>query len=62
MNVSISKYELAILLGITPRTLASLLNVKYYNELLKCNYQKNQKILYPSQLKILNKILDFGYE
>lgn len=61
-NISIYKYELAVLLGITPRTLAYLLNRKYYEILKKNGYNKHQKILYPAQLKCLDEILEFGYE
>lgn len=55
----IYKYELAIRLRISTRTLSRWLNIRYYNQLTQLGYQKHQKYLTPVQIKFLQKKLDF---
>lgn len=59
MITTLSKKELCILLKITPQTLRTWLNKRYFNDLEKLGYQKTQKILLPEQVKYLTGTLDF---
>lgn len=52
---SLLKYQVAELLGISASTLSHYLNNKYYDELARLGYEKNQKILTP---RILNYLSD----
>lgn len=52
---SLLKYQVAELLGISASTLSYYLNNKYYDELARLGYEKNQKILTP---RILNYLSD----
>lgn len=56
--IALHKNELARLLGITTRTMAIWLNDRYYSELVKLGYQKNQKVLLPSQVRFITGKLD----
>ncbi len=51
------KNEFALLLGVSPRTLSSWLNNRYFEKLEGTGYVKNQKLLTPKQVKILREIL-----
>lgn len=48
-----SKCELAILAGVSSSTLQNWTNRRYYDELKKLGYYKNQKLLLPCQVKFL---------
>jgi len=49
----LTKCELAILCGVSSTTLHRWMNVRYYEELKKLGYRKNQIILLPPQVKFL---------
>lgn len=53
------KYEIAIILNINIKTLARLLNDKYFEQLAELGYEKKQRYLNPLQLNWLKKKLDF---
>jgi hypothetical protein len=53
------KYEIAQILQISRRTMARLLNEKYFAQLTALGYEKKQKYLRPHQLKWLCEKLDF---
>lgn len=55
---SLYKYEVADLLDISCNTLAIMLNKRYYEELKKADYHKNQKKLTPKQLNFLRNKID----
>ena len=57
-NNCLYKYQLALELGISSRTLATWLNVRYYAELVKLGYIKQQKYLNRAQLNYLSSKLD----
>lgn len=48
-----SKSELAILAQVSGSTLQNWMNRRYYDDLKKLGYHKNQKILLPPQVKFL---------
>lgn len=50
-----TKYEVTCMLKVTSQTLAYWLNIKYYSDLKKLGYIKDEKILNP---KILNYLRD----
>jgi len=50
---SLHKCELAEKLGIHVSTLSIWLNKRYFRELSRLGYKKNQKILLPSQVSFL---------
>jgi len=58
-NNFIYKYEIAQILEISSRTMARLLNEKYFMQLTALGYEKKQKYLRPHQLKWLCDKLDF---
>lgn len=49
----VTKFELACLAGVSMSTLQNWCNVRYFSELKKIGYSKNQKILLPPQVKFL---------
>lgn len=49
----LTKCELAILCGVSRSTLHDWMNHRYFEELKKLGYQKNQRILLPLQVKFL---------
>lgn len=51
------KYEIAADMGISTRTLARWLNGRYFEDLVKLNYTKQQKYLLPVQIEFLNRKL-----
>ena len=53
MNTCKTKKELAIEMGISHSTLQSYLNKRWYLELKKLDYEKQQKILSPNQLEYI---------
>ena len=56
---SVSKIEIARLLAIDSKTLATYCNVRYYDELKKIGYEKNQKKFTPVQVNYLKEKLGF---
>lgn len=52
----LTKSELAAKYGITVRTLAKLLNVRYFDELAAVGYEKSCKYLSP---KVIQKFFEF---
>jgi len=53
------KKELARILDVSPSTLQSYLNVRYYHLLKDLGYEKNSRILWPRVLNELVRILGF---
>lgn len=51
--VCIEKWKLAVQIGISYRSLARMLNEIFYDDLVKLNYNKYQKIVYRHQLDFL---------
>lgn len=49
----VTKFELAVLAGVSCCTLQTWCNRRYYEELKKLGYRKNQRILLPAQVKFL---------
>lgn len=56
---SVSKIEIAIILAIDPKTLATYCNVRYFEEMKKIGYEKHQKKLTPIQVNYLKEKLGF---
>jgi len=54
---SMLKREYADLLDISLRTLRKYLNIVFISDLQKLNYNKNQHLLLPNQIKFLNEKL-----
>lgn len=57
-----TKSEYADKLQVSRQTLAKWLNVYFYADLIKLNYRKTQKILFPNQIKFLNEKLCYYQE
>ncbi len=57
MSKAVGKYEYAQRLGISPRTLRTWVNVRYFADLAALGYSKNQKLLLPNQVEFLDKKL-----
>ncbi|NOY50452.1 MAG: DUF4248 domain-containing protein [Chlorobi bacterium] len=55
-----TKIEVAMMLNISPATLRKWLNIRYYDELAKLDYSKNQQILTPKQLNFLAEKVDLS--
>jgi transcriptional regulator with XRE-family HTH domain len=55
---SLSKIEVAELLGVSASTLRNWLNKRYFEELKAYDYDPNQKILTPKQLNYLAAKID----
>jgi len=49
-----------MMLNISPATLRKWLNIRYYDELAKLDYSKNQQILTPKQLNFLAEKVDLS--
>ena len=49
----LTKCELAEKCGVSVSTIREWLNIRYYPELKKMGYQKDQKILLPPQVKFI---------
>jgi hypothetical protein len=49
----VSKYELSILCGVSMSTLKEWMNHRYFDELKKIGYCKDQKLLLPAQVQFL---------
>ena len=49
----LSKTEIATLCGVSISTIQQWLNHRYFNELKKLGYCRNQKILLPPQVKFI---------
>jgi hypothetical protein len=59
---SLTKKEVRLDLGISKTTMHNWLNIKYYDELVKVGYVKNNNILIPAVLNVLwLKIYGFPY-
>jgi hypothetical protein len=48
-----TKKELCILCRVTSATLGNWLNIRFYDDLQKLGYQKNQKVLLPKQIEFI---------
>ena len=59
---ALTKIEVATMLNVSPSTLRSWLNVRYFEELKTINYSPNQKLLTPKQLNFLAEKLDLTPE
>jgi hypothetical protein len=55
---SLTKKELALVCRVTSKTISQWLNKRYYNDLQKIGYTKNQKVLLPRQVEFLVGKLD----
>lgn len=55
VEIPSTKAELCQYFGFSRSTLHRLLNVKYFNELAQCGYEKNQIILPP---KVVRKFIE----
>ncbi len=53
----ISKSELAEKCGVSGSTIQKWLNRRYFSQLEKLGYQKNQRILLPGQVRYLVEVL-----
>jgi len=62
MTLTLTKTEMARLCGVTTETLRTWLNVRYYSDLEKLGYTKNQKVLLPRQVEYLCGKLDIEKE
>jgi len=62
MTLTLTKTEMARLCGVTTETLRTWLNVRYYSDLEKLGYTKNQKVLLPRQVEYLCGKLDLEKE
>lgn len=60
--ITLTKTQLANLCGVTTKTISCWLNVRYFPELEKLGYQKNQKVLLPRQVQFLCGKLDVQTE
>lgn len=56
---SLSKKEIAQLLGFSTKTLSKILNNEIFEELQKTGYKKTDKLLYEKQIEILDKRIGF---
>lgn len=59
VTTTVSKSEIAEALEITTKSLAVYCNDRYFLELEKLGYQKNQKYLTPIQVNLLKEKLGF---
>jgi hypothetical protein len=55
---SMTKAQLALLLGVSGKTVGKYLNVLYYEQMKQLGYYKRQKILMPKQIEFLIGHLD----
>ncbi len=55
-----TKKQLRILLNVSASTLKNWLNKRYYEDLVKLGYRKNDRILIPKVLKYLHEKLDIS--
>jgi hypothetical protein len=53
------KYQLAQRLNVSMRTISRWLNERYFEQLRKMGYRKEQKYLLPEQVRFLQGKLDF---
>jgi transcriptional regulator with XRE-family HTH domain len=60
MNKPLSKKQVAEKMGISSSTLQKLLNFTWYDELEKCGYNRNLKLLSPRMLQIIYN--NWGFE
>jgi hypothetical protein len=56
--ITLSKSELARLCNVSTQTIGTWCNKRYFEDLKKLGYNKNQRILLPEQLKFLIGTLD----
>lgn len=59
---TLTKKQVARLLNISPGTLQTYLNRRYFKELQAIDYKKDQKILTPKQLNYLAQKIDLSTE
>ncbi len=59
---ALTKIEVATMLNVSPSTLRTWLNVRYFEELKNIDYSPGQKLLTPKQLNFLAEKLDLTPE